>query len=104
MSRARRVGDDILAVLPAWIVARVLVAAAYIVAIVIADRLTPGARPHQINEGLIAWDGTWYRDIATGGYAQTGLAGLRFFPLLPLLGRVLGLGFASAVAPALVVV
>ena len=50
------------------------------------------------------WDGTWYRDIATGGYAQTGLAGLRFFPLLPLLGRVLGLGFASAVAPAMVVV
>ena len=104
MSRARRVGDDILAVLPAWIVARVLVAAAYIVAIVIADRLTPGRVPHQINEGPIAWDGTWYHDIATGGYAQTGLAGLRFFPLLPLLGRVLGLGFASAVAPALVVV
>ncbi len=92
VSRARRVGDDILAVLPAWIVARVLVAAAYVVAIVIADRLTPGARPHQISEGLIAWDGTWYRDIATGGYAQTGLAGLRFFPLLPLLGRAARIG------------
>ena len=105
MSRARRVGDDILAVLPAWIVARVLVAAAYIVAIVIADRLTPGARPHQISEGLIAWDGTWYRDIATGGYAQTGLAGLRFFPLAtaarsgPRIGRS-----RPAVAPAMVVV
>src|SRR6185436_10615203 len=81
-----------------------LVAAAYVIAIVIADRLTPGARPHQISEGLIAWDGTWYRDIALGGYAQTGAAGVRFFPLFPLLARLLGLGISSAMAPALVVI
>jgi hypothetical protein len=85
-------------------VARVLVAAAYAVAIVIADRLTPGARPVQIDEGLLTWDGTWYRDIATGGYAQTGIEGLRFFPLFPLLGRVLGLGVTAAAGPALVVI
>ena len=100
----RAIVDDALAVLPAWLTARLLVAAAYVVAVVVADRLTPGVRPHQIDEGLLAWDGTWYRDIATGGYARTGIEGLRFFPLFPLLGRVLGLGFTSAAGPVLVVV
>jgi hypothetical protein len=84
--------------------ARVLTAAAFVVAIVVADRLTPGARPHQLDEALLAWDGTWYRDIATGGYELTGEAGLRFFPLFPLLGRFLGLGVTSAAGPVLVVV
>jgi hypothetical protein len=102
--QARAVRDDVLAVLPAWLLARLLVAAAYVVAIVIADRLTPGARPFQIDEGLLAWDGTWYRDVATGGYVRTGIEGVRFFPLFPLLGRVLGLGIASAAGPVLVVV
>jgi hypothetical protein len=100
----RAAADDALAVLPAWLVARVLVAAAYVVAIVVADRLTPGARPFQIDEGLLTWDGTWYRDIALGGYERTGVEGLRFFPLFPALGRVLGLGLTAAVGPALVVV
>jgi hypothetical protein len=103
-SRGRNLVDDALAVLPAWLVARVLTAAAFVVAIVVADRLTPGARPHQIDEGLLAWDGTWYRDIATGGYALTGEGGVRFFPLFPLLGRILGLGISSAAGPVLVVV
>ena len=103
-SRWRNLADDALAVLPAWLVARVLTAAAFVLAIVVADRLTPGARPHQIDEGLLAWDGTWYRDIATGGYALTGEGGVRFFPLFPLLGRILGLGISSAAGPVLVVV
>lgn len=95
--------DDVGAVLPAWLVARLLVGAAYVVTIVVADRLTPGARPFQIDEGLLAWDGTWYRDIAMGGYAQAGIEGLRFFPLFPLLGRILGVGVSSAAGPILVV-
>jgi hypothetical protein len=102
--RARAALGDVVAVLPAWLVARLLVATAYVVSIVIADRLTPGARPFQIDEGLLTWDGTWYRDIATGGYAQTGIEGLRFFPLFPLMGRVLGIGVASAAGPVLVIV
>jgi hypothetical protein len=95
---------DLLAVLPAWLLARVLVVAAYVMAVVIADRLTQGLRPHQLDEALLAWDGTWYRDIATNGYAATGIESVRFFPLFPMLGRVLGFGVADAVSPVLVVV
>lgn len=103
-TRARAWTDDVLAVLPAWVVARVLVGAGAIVAVVVADRLTPGAHPHQLSEGLLAWDGTWYRDIARGGYGATAGEGLRFFPAFPLLGRVLSLGATSAVGPVLVVI
>lgn len=103
-TRARAWADDVLAVLPAWVVARLLVAAAAIVAVVVADRLTPGAHPHQLSEGLLTWDGTWYRDLARGGYASTADEGLRFFPLFPLLGRVLSLGATSAMGPMLVVI
>jgi hypothetical protein len=102
--RARGLWDDVVAVLPGWIVARLLVVAAYVMAVVIADRLTPGSRPHQLDEVLLAWDGTWYRDIARDGYATTGVEALRFFPLFPLLGRVLGFGVADAVSPVLVVI
>jgi hypothetical protein len=103
-TRTRAWADDVLAVLPAWVVARVLVAAAAVVAVVVADRLTPGAHPHQLSEGLLTWDGTWYRDIATGGYHSTADEGLRFFPLFPLLGRLLSLGATSAMGPMLVII
>jgi hypothetical protein len=102
--RTRALWADVVAVLPAWLVARALVVAAYVMAIVIADRLTPGLRPSSVDSGLLAWDGAWYHDIARGGYAATGIEGLRFFPLYPLLGRVTSLGFTSAVSPMLVVV
>ena len=101
---ARAAVDDVVKVLPAWLIARVLVAAAYVVAIVVADRLTPGGRPHQIDEGLLAWDGTWYRDITLGGYSRTGVEGVRFFPLFPLLARALGLGTTAIAGPLLVVI
>jgi hypothetical protein len=95
---------DVVAVLPAWLVARVLVVAAYVVAVAVADRLTPGSRPTPLTEGLIAWDGTWYRDIATLGYQGIGDEGLRFFPLFPLLGRGLGVVLLGQEAAALVLV
>jgi Gpi18-like mannosyltransferase len=99
----RRAVEDVVRVLPAWLVARVLVGAAYVIAIVVADRLTPGGRPHQIDEGLLAWDGTWYRDIATAGYGGLGDQSLRFFPLFPFAARLLGVGASAAVGPALVI-
>lgn len=39
--------------------------------------------------GLLSWDASWYRSIAEHGYHDTGRAALRFFPLLPLLARLL---------------
>lgn len=103
-TRASTLADDVLAVAPAWLVARVLVLAGGVAAVAVADRLVPGARPDQIGDGLLAWDGAFYRDIAIGGYARTGIEGLRFFPLFPLIGRVVTLGVDPAVGPALVVI
>jgi hypothetical protein len=100
----RGLAGDVVAVLPAWLTARVLVVAAYVVAVAVADRLTPGSRPAPLAESLIAWDGTWYRDIASLGYEAVADEGLRFFPLFPLLGRGLGAVLLGDEAFALVVV
>jgi hypothetical protein len=47
-----------------------------------------GAAPDA--RGWWAWDAGWYRAIAADGYAGEGEADLRFFPLFPLLGRLVG--------------
>jgi len=44
--------------------------------------------PIETHAGLLAWDASWYRDIAHVGYGGVASEGLRFFPLFPLLGRV----------------
>lgn len=87
----RRMGEDVRAALPAWIVARVLVAVAYLIARLWHDHGHPAALTIQLHQGLFAWDGAFYRDIATKGYDALPDAALRFFPLYPLSGR--GLGF-----------
>jgi hypothetical protein len=40
--------------------------------------------------GLLSWDGAWYSDIASKGYAAMPQEALRFFPGLPLAARLLG--------------
>jgi hypothetical protein len=87
----------VLAALPAWIIARFLVLAAWLLA------LLWGTGGHlNTQRGLFAWDGLWYRTIATTGYTSANFGcrpgmqsaflcrNLRFFPLYPLLGRWLG--------------
>ena len=101
---ARRLGHDLRAVAVPWLTARVLVGVGFVVATAVADRLLAGARPQALTEGPIAWDGTWYRDIAEHGYQSLPQEGLRFFPLYPLLGRALGPLFAGRVDLALVLV
>jgi len=60
------------------------------------------AVPVETHAGLLAWDASWYRDIARAGYDGVASEGLRFFPLFPLLGRAVALlpgvpaGFAVA--------
>ena len=83
-----RLWTDLRRVAAPFVVARVLVALAWVLADAVAAH-DGGARPHQLDEGLLTWDGTWYRDIAAGGYDAVPLEGIRFFPLYPLLGRVL---------------
>src|SRR5215210_4935073 len=83
----RRVWPDVRVALLPWAVARVLVGVGYVVAIVVADELTPGNRPYHLQQGLFAWDGTFYRDITNVGYHGVEEQALRFFPLVPLLAR-----------------
>lgn len=77
--------------LAAWVEARLYVATAYITTWAIIDRLEPPPAFSPIDDGLIPWDGTWYRDLASLGYdAPQVTGGIRFFPLWPLLGRWFG--------------
>jgi hypothetical protein len=101
--RGSAIGHDVVAVLPAWITARVLVVAAYVLAVAVSNRLV-GQHPEQLDNGLLAWDGTFYRDIATGGYRSLPVGALRFFPLFPLLGRLLAAPLGGHVGLVLVVV
>lgn len=82
--------DDLRVVLPSWLAARALVAVAFALAVGLLDHWVPGGRTNQMQEGLLAWDGTFYRDIASLGYPALPAEALRFFPLYPLLGRALG--------------
>jgi len=102
--KGRALLEELRAVAVPWITARLLLAVAFVTAVAIADRLLPGARPTQLTEGLVAWDGTWYRDIALHGYASLPEEGLRFFPLFPLLGRFLGVATLGRVDVALVII
>ena len=91
-ARLRRgVGDDLRAALPAWIAARVLVAIGYAMARLWRELDDPERLTIQLHQGLFAWDGAFYREIASQGYDALPDQALRFFPLYPLSGR--GLGF-----------
>ncbi len=85
--RLRGLWPDVRVALLPWVVARALVGVAYVVAVVVADELTPGDRPYHLQQGLFAWDGTFYRDITNVGYHGVEEQALRFFPLVPLMAR-----------------
>lgn len=78
------------AALAAWIEARLYVAAAFLVTFSILDRLGPPTPEAPVRDGLLAWDGRWFEAIAADGYGGASDPALRFYPLWPLLGRVLG--------------
>ena len=103
-ARLRGLWPDLRLALVPWAVARVLVGVAYVVAIVVADELTPGERPYHLQQGLFAWDGTFYRDITNLGYGGVEEEALRFFPLVPLLARALAVPLLGARELALVLV
>jgi hypothetical protein len=100
MSSWRR---DVAVALPPWLTARGLVAIALLIARAATDRLTPNHRPVALRNGLVAWDGTFYRDIAHLGYHRMSEGALRFFPAHALLGRVLDPVLPGGVTVALVV-
>ncbi|HUY64227.1 MAG TPA: glycosyltransferase 87 family protein [Acidimicrobiales bacterium] len=90
-----------MAVVP-WLVARVVVLAAWAVAHELAAQgQLSAAGVARVHAGLLGWDAGWYEAIARLGYGGAGYQSLRFFPLLPLVARamavVTGLGPGTAV-------
>lgn len=106
--RARSVGDDLRAALPGWVVARVIVAGALIVAHVVDEQYGPRVGRHVIHtyahQGLSAWDGQWYLRIAEHGYRASPANALRFFPLYPLAGRALAVVLGGRHLAALLII
>ena len=84
--------------------ARAAVALGFLAAHGAVDALRPGEPPLALDQGLVAWDGAFYRDIATVGYGELPEEALRFFPLFPLLGRWLGAVLPGGATTGLVVV
>jgi hypothetical protein len=103
LTAARRAAwkRDLGAALPGWVVARVLVATAYALAVAATNELT-GERTTELSRGLMAWDGSFYEDITRVGYGGLPEEALRFFPLFPLLGKGLSFVLLGKEAPALV--
>jgi hypothetical protein len=95
---------DLYAALPPWIVARVLVAVAYVVVAAAADEMTRSGTTPKLDQHLLAWDGDWYDAIADRGYGPLPAEAVRFFPLFPLLGRAVGLLFLGNQGLGLIVV
>ena len=95
---------DVMVALPAWMAARAIVLAALALAHFIFTNLhvRDDAVSSQLHQGLFAWDAGFYRGIAAHGYGFGTLPhdSLRFFPLVPLASRWLGilLGGRSDVA------
>ncbi|MGI9032664.1 MAG: hypothetical protein ACR2HY_03060 [Acidimicrobiales bacterium] len=103
MSAARR---DLAAALPGWIVARVVVLGALVLAHVVAAKVNthvPGFSG-RVQRGLLSWDARWYWDVAHRGYAALPDEALRFFPLYPLAAKALSPAFAGHTGPALLVI
>lgn len=70
-----------------WLVGQLLTVVALAVATEIGRHA--GGRLHQPGTGLVTYDASWYRLIASHGYGHAPREALRFFPLFPLAARYL---------------
>lgn len=94
---------DLAAVLPAWVVARLLVVGSMLGVRLYVDHIHDGERPLQVGQGLLAWDGAWYRALVESGYSGVDQEGIRFFPGFVLLGRLFDAVLPGGAGVALVV-
>ena len=91
-------------VLPAWVVARLLVGIGWLAARLLS-RLRDGTEePYALGRGLLAWDGDWYRSLMVHGYDGMPLEGVRFFPGYVFLSRAVDAVVPGGQATALLVV
>ena len=98
----RGLGPDLRVVLPSWLAARALVVFAYVLATAVVHHHLPNGTTMHLELGPIAWDGSFYRDIAFDGYPRE--EALRFFPLYPGMGRAVAVLLLGQVDVALVLV
>ncbi len=87
-----------------WLLTRMLGLGSLALSRRLFDEVGSGIRPVALAQGLFAFDGAWYRDLAAGGYDAVPHSGLRFFPLYPLLGRWLSAPFGASPRAALLVI
>lgn len=85
---APRWREGVLAALAGWVLARVCVTAGHLLAHGMLDVLDTPRGDQHLREGLVTWDGTWYRVLAEQWYGSVD-GSSRFFPVYPGLGRVL---------------
>jgi len=91
------VRTSLVALWPSLVAARLAVLAGWVIAGVVRSGTQPTTRLRA--EGLLAWDGTWYRDIAVAGYDALPAEALRFFPVFPMVARALALPFGDPAVP-----
>lgn len=94
-SRLRSAAPHLRIALPPWVAARVIALAALAIGHAALDRGYDPPIKVVGGHGLLSWDADWYRRIATDGYGGVSRSGLRFFPLYPLLGRLVGFLFGD---------
>jgi len=97
----RRLWAEATVALPGWLTARLVVLGALLFANFLFNHLHVHLARTRLDEGLLSWDGEWYRRIAEHGYAAIARTGVRFFPLYPLLARALAPVFGGMVDVAL---
>jgi hypothetical protein len=102
--RWKSFGCDLRVAVVPWLLARALVVAALALSRHLFDQIGAPPRPVALGQGLFAWDGAFYRDLAEHGYRTVGHGALRFFPLVPLLSRGLGWILLDRTPVALIIV
>jgi len=84
---AEWVGQAAPPVLLSWVAARVLLTLSFAIANGLASHVRlPFGRLH-LEQGLVSWDGAYYRVLSEQGYRDVPLEVVRFFPLYPGLSR-----------------
>lgn len=74
-----------------FVVSRAIVVGALVLARFVVTQVRPRSHGAVVaaHAGLLGWDANWYRRIAEIGYGRAGRTSVRFFPLYPLLTRVM---------------
>lgn len=103
ITSSRFVRGDLRAAILPWSVSRALVLGSLWASRYMVDQLD-APRRLPLGQGLFGWDATFYRTIAEHGYAAIGETSLRFFPLVPLATRLLGVVLLGNDALALLVI